>query len=149
MAECLFYHLTAVPLERALPDLLERCVQRRWRTVVEMAAERIEAMDSLLWTYSDDGFLPHGIAGERLAVDQPVLLTAERDNPNTASVRFLLDGVALPENTADYQRIVVMFDGNDEEAVGVARQRWREAKDAGLEATYWQADESGQWRQRG
>jgi DNA polymerase-3 subunit chi len=79
---------------------------------------------------------------------QPVLLTVNGDNPNNADVRFLIDGAPVPDDAASYQRIVLMFDGEDDEAVAAARTRWSEAKASGFDATYWQADEQGRWQKR-
>ncbi len=82
MTEMLFYHLQRQPLERVLPSLLERSLERGWRVVVQAASdERVEALDAHLWTYRDDSFLPHGTAREAEAAAQPVLLTtAERQS---------------------------------------------------------------------
>jgi DNA polymerase-3 subunit chi len=77
---------------------------------------------------------------------QPVLLTVNDDNPNGASVRFLIDGAPVPDDAVSYRRIVLLFDGEDEEAVAAARARWSEAKAKGFEATYWQADQNGRWQ---
>ena len=77
---------------------------------------------------------------------QPVLLTVHDHNPNGATVRFLIDGAPVPDDAASYQRIVLLFDGDDDEAVAAARTRWGEAKAQGFEATYWQADENGRWQ---
>ena len=63
MTEVLFYHLQNAPLERVLPDLLERSLQRGWRAIVRAGGkERLEALNNTLWTYRDDSFLPHGTA---------------------------------------------------------------------------------------
>ena len=110
--------------------------------------ERIEALDAHLWTYRDDGFLPHGTWRESEAAAQPVLLTLADDNPNGATVRFLIDGVPLPRDAAAYQRIVLLFDGDDADAVATARDRWSEAKSSGFDVTYWQPDEQGRWQRR-
>ena len=147
MTEILFYHLQRQPIEKVLPQLLEKSLERGWRVVVQTATdERVEALDAQLWTYRDDGFLAHGTYRESEAAMQPVLLTVHDDNPNGATVRFLIDGAAVPEDAASYQRIVLLFDGDDEEAVAAARTRWTEAKAQGFEATYWQADENGRWQ---
>ena len=53
----------------------------------------------------------------RGASEQPILLTVNDDNPNRASVRFLLDGAAVPADAAAYERIVLLFDGEDPDAV--------------------------------
>ena len=150
MTEVLFYHLHRQPIEKVLPSLLEKSLERGWRVIVQAATEeRIEALDAHLWTYRDDAFLPHGTAKESEAAAQPVLLTTGDDNPNAANVRFLIDGAAVPTDAQNYQRIVLLFDGEDEEAVAAARARWTEAKAAGHEATYWQPDEQGRWKRVG
>ena len=149
MTELLFYHLHRQPIEKVLPALLEKSLARGWRAIVQASSdERIEALDAYLWTYRDDGFLPHGTAKESEAATQPVLLTTSDDNPNGANVRFLIDGAAVPSDAANYQRIVLLFDGEDDDAVAVARTRWSEAKAAGFEVTYWQPDEQGRWQQK-
>lgn len=149
MPEILFYHLQTRPLETVLPPLLEKSLERGWRVVVQTgSAERVEALDAHLWTYRDDSFLPHGVAGAREAPDQPILLTAGPENPNAATVRFLVDGAAFPDDAEAYDRLVLMFDGNDEEAVAAARLHWQEAKAKGYEATYWQQSEAGRWERK-
>ena len=149
MTEVLFYHLQRQPIEKVLPQLLERSLERGWRVVVQAASdERVEALDAHLWTYRDDAFLAHGTYRESEAAQQPVLLTVQNDNPNGATVRFLIDGAGVPQDAANYQRIVLLFDGEDDDAVAAARARWTEVKAQGFDATYWQADEQGRWQKK-
>ena len=149
MTEMLFYHLQRQPLERVLPPLIEKSIERGWRVIVQTATdERVDALDAHLWTYRDDGFLPHGTYRENEAALQPVLLTVQDDNPNAANIRFLIDGAPVPADAARYQRVVLMFDGEDEEAVAAARLRWGEAKAQGFTVTYWQCDENGRWEKK-
>jgi DNA polymerase-3 subunit chi len=146
MTEVLFYHLQGQKLEGVLTPLLEKSLERGWKVVVQGASEeRIDALDAHLWTYRDDGFLPHGTWREPEAAMQPVLLTLSDGNPNAASVRFLIEGAAVPADADSYQRIVLVFDGDDDEAVATARAQWTDAKAKGFEATYWQPDEQGRW----
>ena len=150
MTEILFYHLQRQPLERVLPALLEKSLERGWRVVVQTASEeRAEALDAHLWTFRDDSFLPHGTFREPLAREQPILLTVNDDNPIGAEVRFLLDGTEVPADAAAYQRLVLIFDGEDPDAVAAARTRWGEAKAQGFDVTYWQTDEDGRWQRKG
>ena len=146
MTEILFYHLQGQKLEGVLTPLLEKSLERGWKAIVQGASEeRIEALDAHLWTYRDEGFLPHGTWREQDAASQPVLLTVNDGNPNGSSVRFLIEGVAVPADAESYQRIVLVFDGDDEDAVADARAQWSDAKAKGFEATYWQPDEQGRW----
>ena len=149
MTELLFYHLHRQPIERVLPTLLEKSLERGWRVVVQSSSEeRVEALDAHLWTYSDDSFLPHGTWREQEAAAQPILLTIDDTNPNAAAVRFLIDGAPVPQDAASYARIVLLFDGEDDEAVAAARERWSEAKRSGFDVTYWQPDERGRWQRK-
>jgi DNA polymerase-3 subunit chi len=150
MTELVFYHLQRQPLERVLPTLVEKSLARGWRVIVQAASEeRAEALDAHLWTFRDDSFLPHGTWREPEATEQPVLLTVLDHNPNAAAVRFLVDGAPVPADASAYQRIVLIFDGEDPEAVAAARACWSEGKAKGFEVTYWQADERGRWQRMG
>src|SRR5207248_1174696 len=105
MTEVLFYHLYRQPIERVLSTLLERSLERGWRVIVQASSEeRIDALDAHLWTYRDDTFLPHGLWRDPEPLEQPVLLTVHDDNPNRASVRFLIDGAPVPPDAAAYER---------------------------------------------
>jgi len=149
MTEILFYHLKGQSLEQVLPPLLQKSLERGWRVVVQASSdERVEALDAHLWTWRDDAFLPHGTSRDSEAAEQPIVLTANAENPNGAAVRFLVDGANLAADAGNYQRIVLLFDGDDPEAVEMARMRWNEAKASGAEVTYWKADENGRWQRQ-
>lgn len=142
MTEVLFYHLTESRVEQAMPQLLERSIEREWRAVVQCGSEALRDMlDDHLWTFRDDAFLPHAAAGEPQG--NPVWLTAGSENPIGANIRFLIDGASI-EDPHEYERIIFMFDGHDNEAVTAARADWKRLKDAGHELTYWQ-QEGGRW----
>lgn len=146
--EVVFYHLLHKPLEAALPQLLQKCLERDWKVVVQTGTqERCNALDAHLWTFADDSFLPHGTKADGYAEHQPIYLTPEQDNPNEADVRFLVDR-ALPPPLGSYKRAIYMFDGNDDSAVQEARQRWKEAKAEGFEIAYWQQTEAGGWERK-
>ena len=149
MTEILFYHLQRQPIERVLPTLLEKSIERGWRVVVQGGTEeRIEALDAHLWTYRENSFLPHGTWREADAALQPIVLTVNDENPNGATVRFLVDGAPVPGDATSYQRIVLLFNGDDPDAVETARLRWSEAKKQGFDLTYWQSDENGRWQRK-
>ena len=148
MAEILFYHLETRPLEAVMPLLLEKTLERGWRAVVEVGSrERAEAIDADLWTYRDDSFLAHGLAGEETDALQPILITTEQDNPNAAAVRFFVDG-AVPQTGDGYQRLVFLFSGHDPDAVAAARNAWRALRNGENKLTYWQQDQNGRWENK-
>jgi DNA polymerase-3 subunit chi len=143
-----FYHLQRAPLERALPKLLEKVLERGLKAVLLAGStERVEALNAQLWTYEQRSWLPHGSARDGHAELQPVYLTTEEENPNGAQVLVLVDGVA-PAFLGDFERAVDMFDGRDPAAVEAARARWKAWLDAGHPLTYWQQTESGGWEKK-
>lgn len=149
MAEVLFYHLQRQSLEAVLPGLLERSLSRGWRAVVQSAApERAAALDDLLWTYSEDSFLPHALDSEPGAAAEPIVLTTQDGNPNGAKVRFLVDGAAFPPDAAAYERLVLIFDGRDDEAVAAARVAWKNLRGQDHVTSYWQQSDEGRWEKK-
>jgi DNA polymerase-3 subunit chi len=152
--EIWFYHLTRQPLDRALPVLLERALARGWKAVVQATSEeRVAALDTLLWTYADASFLPHGTARDGDAEMQQVFLTTEADNPNGAAVRFFIERAQLApvldgSGTDAYERVILMFDGNDAEELDAARAQWKLLKSQGRAPAYWQQSEEGRWERK-
>jgi DNA polymerase-3 subunit chi len=152
VTEIRFYHLQRRKPEEALPAILEDALAQDFRVVVEAPVrEWIEALNDRLWTYSDESFLPHGTARDGEPETQPIFLTADDDNPNGADLRILLGGATaapiLARQPDVYRRIVILFDGADEEARAGARTQWAELKAAGHAPSYWREGETGEWEQ--
>jgi DNA polymerase III subunit chi len=154
MTEVLFYHLERRSLDDILPGLIEKTLERGWRALIRVdSAERAEAIDTLLWTYNDQTFLPHAQKGDGEASRQPVLVTVEESNDNNADVLFLIGGAAAPawggEDVTAFARIVILFDGRDAQALAAARAAWKNAKDAGHDTTYWKESAGGKFEKQG
>ena len=108
---------------------------------------RAEALDALLWTYDQGSFLPHGRKRDGNDADQPIYLTCEEENPNQASVLVITDGVDAAY-VDQFRRCLVLFDGNDTDAVTAARDRWRRLLEGGHDVTYWLESPSGAWEKK-
>jgi len=152
MTETLFYHLERRSLEEILPGLVEKSLQRGWRAAIKTdSAERSDALDTLLWTYDDQSFLAHAQQGDGDAAAQPVLITVEEGNPNSAEIVFYVGG-AMPgdwDSLKGLARVVLLFDGKDAEALAQARAAWKEAKTAGHDVTYWKETPGGKFEKQG
>lgn len=149
MTEVSFYHLERQSLDEALPRLLRRVRERELKAVVLAEnTDRIQYLNEKLWTFDPGSFLPHGTKEDGFAEDQPIYLTAIEENPASAEVLVVVDGL-LPESVASFQRCLDLFNGRDPEALDAARQRWRHYKEAGFSVTYWRQNESGRWEQQG
>ena len=141
--EVWFYHLERTGLDQALPELLEKTLQKGWKAVVRLReAERLQQLDGWLWTYRDESFLPHAPDDEAGADRQPILLTTRFENVNAADALFLVDG-AEPGELSGYERCVVLFDGADEAQLAVARAQWSAIKATGVSVSYWKQQARG------
>ena len=148
MTEIGFYHLTRLSLEQALPRLLDRTLTAGHRAVVMCrSADRVAALDAGLWECSEPDFLPHGTAADGDADLQPIWISQEDEPPpNGARFLFLVDGREAARVDA-FGRVFDLFDGNNEASVQAARERWKAAKSAGHDLTYWQQGPGG-WEKK-
>ncbi|KQT32446.1 DNA polymerase III subunit chi [Sphingomonas sp. Leaf412] len=140
-----FYHLTAMPLERALPRIAERVVAGGGRLLIvaEEEAQRV-ALDRLLWTYAADGFLPHAQIGGADDARQPVLIAPDVNAANRARNVALADGI-WRDDALDFDRAFHFF---DEGRIREARAAWKSLADRdGVERRYWKQNEAGRWEQ--
>lgn len=148
MTDVGFYHLLRTPLERALPRLLEKALERGMRALVLTGSpERADHLNELLWTYDPAGFLPHGAEADGQPDRQPIWLSDREIDVNGADLLVLLDN-ADSERLDAYARVIDLFDGHDAEAVAAARRRWSARKEAGHDLTYWRQTERGGWEKQ-
>lgn len=147
MGEARFFHLTHSSAEFVVRENATRAMAMGWNVVVRgTQAQALAQLDERLWLLPEDSFLPHGMAGGDHDGDQPMLLTAGPDIPNGAKAIFALDGAEVaPAEVASMERVWILFDGNDPQALEVARNQWRSLTGAGVVAEYW-SEASGRWQ---
>lgn len=149
MGEVWFYHLERASLNETLPPLLEKTLQKGWRALVRASSQdRLEELDGMLWTYRDESFLPHGRYDQDDAARQPVLLTLEAANLNKAQILFLTDPAA-EFDMEQFERVALVFDGNDADAVAAARTCWKAVRERDAAVSYWRQTEDGKWTKAG
>ncbi|OUS37561.1 DNA polymerase III subunit chi [Rhodobacterales bacterium 56_14_T64] len=149
MGAVFFYHLTLGPLEQTLPVLLDKARGAGWSIAVRgNDPDRMGWLDDRLWQGTKDSFLPHGLQGGPHDALQPILLTTGPEAGNAPDCVMSVDGAAVTSKEVDgMQRVCVLFDGTDPEAVQRARGQWKELTDAGCSAQYW-SQESGRWEKK-
>lgn len=149
MGTAYFYHLTRHPVDVTLAMLLGKAGGAGWRVAVRGSdLGRLQWLDEKLWAGHEAGFLPHGLAGGEHDADQPILLTTLSGAANNPQCVMCVDGAEITAaEIATLERVCVLFDGNDGEALDRARLQWKTLKHAGASAQYWsQAD--GRWEKK-
>lgn len=149
MGAAYFYHLTRRPLEETLPVLLAKARGAGWRIAVRgQEMERMAWLDDRLWLGADDSFLPHGLAGGPHDALQPILLTASPEAANNPACVMAIHGAEVrAEEVNALERVCILFDGTDPEAVQRARVQWKTLTSEGCSAQYW-SEESGRWEKK-
>ena len=146
MGAVYFYHLSERPLEATLPTLLQKSLAAGWRVAVRSGdTALVDRLDGTLWL--GDGFLPHGVAGGAHDRDQPILLTTGAAANAANCLMAVGSAVVSTDEAKEADRVCILFDGADPQAVDHARGLWREMTGAGLAAQYW-ADEGGRWEKK-
>lgn len=146
-AEYWFYHLEASTLEGVLPGLLEKTLEKGWRALVKLPEDKLDSLDSFLWTFRDDAFLPHGRDDEPQAELQPILLSAATQSAKGFDAVFLLDGAAI-EDMDGVSRAMIMINGRSQDDIKRERARWKTLKDEGASLAYYQQDDRGRWEKK-
>lgn len=148
MGDAYFYHLTQAPLEHTLPVLLGRSLDAGWKVAVRgRTSQRLTWLDQILWQGREDDFLPHGIAGGKHDALQPILLTTDQAG-NSPQCLMSVDGAEVtPDEVTTLKRVCILFDGNDPEAVNLARGQWKALTAHGCGAKYW-SEETGKWQMK-
>ena len=107
MTQVDFYHLQKQTLDEVLPKLLDKAYSTGKRIKVKVGTdERVEFINSALWSFEDQAFLPHGSKKDGFAEEQPIWLSSSDDKPNGAVFLFLVDGALIdmekPQNMSEF-----------------------------------------------
>ena len=128
------FHVLPLQARRQHDVYVCQVVERAWR-----AGQRVhihcldrdmqEALDDLLWTFSDTSFLPHAAVDSDDAAASAVTLGCAERLPTQAEVLVNLD-VAVPPFFSQFERVIETT-GSDEHEKTQARLRYRFYKDRG------------------
>src|SRR5207302_1362430 len=79
-------------------QLLGRCWPPGPSVMVRAGSpERVEHLTAALWSYEEAAFLPHGSARDGNPAMQPLWLTHHAENPDSASMIVLVDGLEVED----------------------------------------------------
>lgn len=145
-----FYHLQKQSLDQVLPKLVEKAYGLNKNIKITIGnEERVEFINSLLWTFNDEKFIPHGSKKDGFSDIQPIFLSSENDNPNNASLLFIIDDADIDIQQIDkFERIFYIFDGNSDFSLNKARILWKALKNSDNQINYWQQNSYGSWEQK-
>jgi DNA polymerase-3 subunit chi len=130
------FHFNAPDKQAYACRLVRKAYLRGARLVVLAEPQTLSALDTALWTFSTDDFLPHGREGDAPYVlrHSPIQLysAVPPELPNSAGAVLVNLRADMPHGYERFERVieVVSTDVNDREC---ARPRWMQYRAAGIE----------------
>ncbi|GGI53586.1 DNA polymerase III subunit chi [Oxalicibacterium solurbis] len=130
-----------VPDKLAYACRLTRKARNADFRIVILAQDRsqLARLDALLWTFSEQDFLPHVMANDALAAQTPILLTADpgMESPHHQILINLSD--TPPAHFARFERVFEIV-SSDETDKSAGRERYSYYKQRGYPLTHFVAD---------
>ena len=141
--------MTRIDFHSKIPDKLSyacrliRKAQVANTKLVVLAEDReqLNNIDSLLWTFSEQDFLPHVIAGDSLAAQTPIILTDDCEEALPHHHALVNLSRRTPEFFARFERMFELV-SNDEQDLVAGRERYKYYQERGYPLTHHVADSS-------
>jgi DNA polymerase III subunit chi len=140
--------MTRIDFHTNVPDkiayvcrLVRKARVAQCKLVLLTAPSELARLDDALWTFSEQEFLPHVVAGDALAANTPVVLTASDDVelPHHQILINLTD--ATPRHFARFERMFEIV-ASDDAAAAAGRERYRFYKQRGYPLSHFVANHS-------
>ncbi|MBI1889220.1 MAG: DNA polymerase III subunit chi [Burkholderiales bacterium] len=111
------------------------------RVVVFAERADLAALDTALWTFMEQEFVPHVMANDALAARTPVILT-DSDTAELPHHEVLINlSNATPSNFASFERLLEIVSTEENEAAA-GRERYRFYKQRGYPLNHFVAEKS-------
>ncbi len=103
--------------------------------------EQLAALDEMLWTFSEQDFLPHVLAGDELDQVTPVILTDDAEQALPHHQVLVNLSRHTPEHFARFERMFEIV-STDEDDLLAGRERYKQYQERGYPLTHHVADNS-------
>ncbi|MEO0317173.1 MAG: hypothetical protein RL404_850 [Pseudomonadota bacterium] len=111
------------------------------KVVVYADPDQLAALDAALWTFSEQDFLPHVMAGDELAAQTPVILTDDDDAPLPHHQVLVNLAPHAPAHFARFERMFEIVSTDEDDKLS-GRERYRQYQQRGYPLTHFVADKS-------
>ena len=151
LTEIVIYEFANTEPMKALPALVQKCLEQKWKVVIQCESEQIrDDLNSFLWLFEKNSFLPHGTEADGFSNKQPIFLTCINENPNSANAKIAFGKVDTGEidSISEFDRYMVVVDSKDKETVKVAGEFFQKLSKSGYQAKYQKQNSNGGWSER-
>lgn len=144
MSKISFYQVMNGEIIKFSCQLLEKCFQNNIITFVQVSDDATkELIDRTLWTFSQKSFIPHATDNDPLPEKQPIYISTRDECPIKAKGLMMIGVDRL--DIKDFERVMVMFDGNVRDDAKRCDALMTSFKNLGHDVEYYAQNEKGGW----
>lgn len=141
--EIRFYELSRIAPNQAIPQLLYKIYDSLQQNILLLVnnQEEILSYDKLLWTFSSNKFLPHGIEKDGEDHYAPLLITDKEENLNQASI-IVTNHLPSDIFIQTFNKQLIIF---PEENKDTFLTKLNSLRESSCKVSYWKQDATGKW----
>ena len=141
-----FYNSSHRNVVADISRLIEKLFKEKNRILVCCEdQEAVEAIDTFLWAYREDGFIPHSIVTKEKLPDYPVLITTDIHEDYEHDVLLALNGVLIKEKDwRKFSKAYYFFDDQENKEKENAREMWKSFSALNIVCNYW-VNKANKW----
>ena len=107
--------------------------------------ENVKIIGDFLWSYKEDGFIPHSIEKEDQASVYPILITTEINKDYKHNTLLALNGVLIEKEVCQkFANVYYFFDNQENKEKENARIMWRSFSALNVVCKYW-VNKANKW----
>ena len=107
--------------------------------------ENVKIIDDFLWTYQDDGFIPHSIEKQDQVSVYPILITSKIDKDYEHNTLLALNGVLIEKEVCQkFANVYYFFDNQESKEKENARIMWKNFVSQNVGCKYW-VNKANKW----
>ena len=134
-----FYNSSQRDIIADISWLTEKLYKERNRIVVYCKdQETVELINTFLWSYKEDMFIPHSVEKNEQSIIDPVLITTEVDQNHNYNVLLAINGVLINEKDwLNFATVYYFFDYKENKEKENARLMWKSFSALDITCKYW------------
>ena len=134
-----FYNSSQRDIIADISWLTEKLYKERNRIVVYCKdQETVELINTFLWRYKEDMFIPHSVEKNEQSIIDPVLITTEVDQNHKHNVLLAINGVLINEKDwLNFSTVYYFFDNKENKEKENARLMWKSFSTLDISCKYW------------
>lgn len=144
-----FYQLDDAAMAHFLAIMLGKLYQEQSERMLFFSLDEalLVELDEVVWSFSKTRFIPHATIHDRLPERQPILLTDQEQNLNTATI-LLTTGGNTDAFLQQFSKVLYIFANKDPQGLETARQAWKHYKELDYALKYFYQTPAGGWQQK-